>query len=112
MASFSFASDPMDPTIFARWAFERVIDAARTHVTDPNLLDRLTRAVALDGLHFEMVDTDQVMPLIDAVRAGVGDVSSQLERSSREPVDESFLWALKHLDLKLARERVTFSDAD
>jgi hypothetical protein len=56
-----------EPWIVSRWAFRTLAERAQSFVSDPNDIYKLQQAVALDGLHFDLVPADQCVRLERAV---------------------------------------------
>lgn len=91
-----------EPWIVARWALEELVDEAKTELADPIDIDRLDRAVALDGLHFKRVEPDQAARLAAALLTSSERIVRRLgESSSGDSLDESFVASLCRLQLLL-----------
>lgn len=91
-----------EPWIVARWALEELVDEAKAELTDPIDIDRLDRAVALDGLHFKRVEPGQAGRLVAALLAGSERIVRRLtDEASGNSLDESFVASLGRLRLLL-----------
>lgn len=95
MAIISFL--PGDSWIVARWAFRLIMERASIAA---NSEDRfaLHQAIALDGLHFDLVEAGQASRLAMAIESAARQLHSELDRSEDDdPRDREFAGALTRL---------------
>lgn len=90
-----------EPWIVARWAFRALAERTITLLDRPEDEVALRRAVALDGLHFSLMETNQSGRLAIAV-AWAADQLRDEYRSGSDPRDPEFSEALGELRLRLA----------
>ncbi|MGH8990642.1 MAG: hypothetical protein ACRDZ7_03850 [Acidimicrobiia bacterium] len=91
-----------EPRIIARWAFRSLLDRLLPELD--NDADRATvrGALALDGLHFELLPEDQSSRLARELGRVADDLRLELVRGSRvDPRDEEFAEYLAILEMSL-----------
>lgn len=100
-----------EPWIVARWALEELVDEAKTELTNQIDIDRLDRAVALDGLHFKRVEVKQACRLAAVLLTSSQRLVHRLsEEASGSSLDESFIVALGRLQVLLRTFLVQFGE--
>lgn len=91
-----------EPWIVARWALEELVDEAKPELADPDDVFALDQAVALDGLHFDMIEPDQARRLAATLSVASGRLVQGLsERASADALDESVARSLVKLQVML-----------
>jgi hypothetical protein len=90
-----------EPWVVARWAFRSLADRAATHLSSVGDWDVLTQAIALDGLHFDLLAGARRTRIASAVEAAADELRSEL-RDAPEEIDRSFADALGVLSLRLS----------
>jgi hypothetical protein len=66
-----------EPCIVNRWAFRTLAERAETFVSDPDDEYKLKQAVALDGLHFDLLPADQCARLALAVERAADELRAE-----------------------------------
>lgn len=90
------------PWIVARWAFKSLLSRAMTEVSQEDA-EVLTRAIALDGLHFDLLEEDRVCRLAAALDSAARQIRSELATTpSSDPRDDEFVLYLNELEMRLS----------
>lgn len=85
MAVVSFSKT--DIWLVARWAFERLFeDINKKYSIDPQIQFEFEQAVALDGLHFELMESEEIKEKIlkmmkETIKELIADSSELLRRN-------------------------------
>ena len=87
--------------IVNRWAFRTLAERAETFVSDPDDEYKLKQAVALDGLHFDLLPADQCGRLALAVERAADELRAEF-RLRDTPRDRDFADRLDTLRLSLS----------
>lgn len=90
-----------EPWIVNRWAFRTLAERAETFVSDPDDEYKLKQAVALDGLHFDLLPADQCARLALAVERAADELRAEF-RLRDTPRDRDFADRLDTLRLSLS----------
>jgi hypothetical protein len=90
-----------DPWIVARWAFRRLLERAAT-LSGEEDKSALEQAVALDGLHFDLLEGEQARRVALAVQAAADQLRLDLLAGDQtDPRDAEFAEALAVLEMRL-----------
>jgi hypothetical protein len=90
-----------DPWVVARWAFRELLDRTAAHLADEPLRKKLVAAEALDGLHLDLLDASDQLDMARALMAGCRELIADLTTRPLEPLDASYVAALKRLEEQL-----------
>ena len=90
-----------EPWIVNRWAFRTLAERAQTFVSRPDDRYKLEQAVALDGLHFELLPADQCARLALAVERAADELRVEF-RNRVAARDRDFADRLDSLRLALS----------
>ena len=89
------------PWIVNRWAFRTLAERAESFVGLPEDRHKLKQAVALDGLHFDLLPVDQRARLALAIEHAADELRAEF-RNSVTPRDRDFADRLDWLRLALS----------
>ncbi len=85
-----------------RWALEELVDEAKPHLAGPDDVWALDQAVALDGLHLDLIEPDRAWRLAVVLEGASGRLARRVtERDSADTLDRSFVLSLAKLQLRL-----------
>ena len=91
-----------EPWIVARWVFHELLEPALELVDLEEDRYAIQQAMALDGLHFELIEDDaQVVRLARAVQSSGDELRSRLRDAGTE-LDDDFAERLGTLSLRLS----------
>ncbi len=90
-----------DPWVVARWAFRRLLERAAERLHDPADVQALEQAIALDGLHFDLLDQAQASRLAVALEVASDQLREELSGAHDDPRDIEFAEALALLEMRL-----------
>jgi hypothetical protein len=90
-----------EPWIVARWAFRALAERTTTLADTPEDEAQIRQSVALDGLHFNLMEPDQRTRIAIATAAAADQLRSEY-RDGSDPRDREFSEALGRLRLTLA----------
>jgi hypothetical protein len=100
MAVISIPSQP--PWIVARWAFELLADTTLANQSNETDKQVLRQAVALDGLHFDLLDAEQSERLACSLDEAASELQKRLLRQADSvPQDAELAEALAQLRVRL-----------
>ena len=89
-----------EPWLVNRWAFRTLAERAQAFVDDADTEYSIQQAVALDGLHFELLPTEQVTRLAIALDQAAEQLRTEY-RNSSDPLQREFADRLDDLRLRL-----------
>jgi hypothetical protein len=90
-----------EPWLVNRWAFRTLAERAETFAVGPDDRYTLRQAVAVEGLHFDLLPPDQCARLALAVERAADELHAEL-RSRTTPRDQDFADRLDTLRLSLS----------
>jgi len=91
-----------DPWVVARWAFSRLLERASGALSADEDKRVLEQAVALDGLHFDLLEDDQARRVAQAMQAAAEQLRLELlVADPADPRDTEFAAALAVLEMHL-----------
>lgn len=92
-----------EPWKVARWAFRLLIDNTLPTVDEPRDAEALKQAVALDGLHFDLLPHEQAVRIAGKLAAAAEKLRLQLQHSDlSDSRDRGLVEYLPELEMKLA----------
>lgn len=90
-----------EPWIVARWAFRALAERAVAQADTPEDVAQIRQFVALDGLHFSLMEADQRTRIAIAAATAADELRAQY-RDAGDSRDREFSEALGELRLRLA----------
>jgi hypothetical protein len=93
-----------EPWMVARWAFRMVMEHAIQALDDDGDIAAVRQAVAIDGLHLDLLPPDQAARLARALEHTAGEVRTELRsKPSTDPRDGQLAEYLTSLESSLQR---------
>lgn len=89
-----------EPSVMARWAFRALTERAAAYCTNPADAYALRQAQALDGLHFDLLASDQARTVAVAVVSAADGLRDEL-RDAPEERDREFSDMCADISLRL-----------
>lgn len=90
-----------DPWVVARWAFRMLAERTAVRVSEHDKAT-LDQAIALDGLHFDLLEPDQARRLALAMQLASDELRFELLTVDQpDPRDGEFAEALAVLEMRL-----------
>lgn len=86
MAVIGFSDSAEDVVSFRKAIFRMILSRAKTHLADPADIEELDVSQAMEGISFELLDSDQRARLLEAVYEGTQDLKQQV--LAGEPTEE------------------------
>ncbi len=91
-----------DPWIVARWAFRRLLERAASGLSQEEDKYQLEQAIALDGLHFDLLEGSQAQRLAQAMGVAADELREELQQMEHgDARDAEFAEALAVLEMRL-----------
>jgi hypothetical protein len=90
-----------EPWLVNRWAFRTLAERAQALVTDVDDEQVLRQAVALDGIHFDLLSSEQSVRLALALERAADELRVEF-RGSSDPRDRELADRLDDLRLRLS----------
>ena len=90
-----------EPVILARWAFKRLMDYSLERTCLPEDEFVIKQAVALDGLHFDLLDAEQAARIAATLAGAAHDLRGEFRRQSGEDRDQEYAALLADLEMRL-----------
>jgi hypothetical protein len=86
VAVIGFSDSAEDVVSFRKAIFRMILSRAKTHLTEPADIEELDVSQAMEGISFELLDSDQRARLLEAVYEGTQDLKQQV--LAGEPTEE------------------------
>jgi hypothetical protein len=91
-----------EPMKLARWAYRGLLERLAAATEDEGDNYTVRQAIALDGLHFDLLDRDQAVRLAERLARIADELRLELLRTpSDDPRDLQFAEALAELEMQL-----------
>jgi hypothetical protein len=91
-----------EPTKLARWAYRSLLERLAAATDDEADNYTVRQAIALDGLHFDLLDRDQAVRLAERLARIADELRLELLRTpSDDPRDLGFAEVLAQLEMQL-----------
>lgn len=91
-----------EPTILSRWAYRSLLERLADDTENEDDANAVRQAIALDGLHLDLLDRDQAVRLAERLARVADELRLELLRTpSDDPRDLEFAEALGELEMRL-----------